>query len=103
MRTKQTLAVNLEERHFVNFVETGVVTAEAHHKLVVHLVVDAAFVLSDEEMMVGAVRSRAVHSFRIQIDRPDGGRRPDFVFHGPFFYHPVYRYTRTQASLYIYI
>jgi len=63
-----------KKRHLIGLVETGVITAIPHHELVVHLVVDAALVLLDEEMVIGSVRRRAVHRVRVQVYRADGRR-----------------------------
>lgn len=76
-----------EKRNFVALVETGVIAAVPHHELVAHLVVNATVVLFDEEMVIGAVRRRAVHRVRVQIYRADGRRRPDLELVAPFFDH----------------
>lgn len=101
-----SLALNLEKRHFVNFIETGVITTKTHHKLVVYFVVYAAFVLPDKKVMICPVRCRTVHSLRIQIDRADSGRGADFVFNGPFFYYPIHTHThnitRIENEIFLY-
>lgn len=78
-----------EKRHFVALVETGVIATVPHHELVAHLVVDAALVLLDEEMVIGAVRRRAVNRVRVQIYRADGRRGPDFVLFATVLDYPV--------------
>lgn len=78
-----------EKRHLVKLIETRVVTAKTNHKLVVDLVVYATFVPLDEEMMVGAVRRRAVHARRVEIYRADNGRRADFELVASLFDDPA--------------
>lgn len=85
-----------EERYLVVLVEAGVVTAETHHELVHHLEVYAALVPLDEEMMVGAVRRRAVHLVRVQVDRTHVGRGADLEPVQPFFDHPAHATNGTR-------
>lgn len=62
--------------HFANRIETGVVGAKAHVEAVERLVVDAALVLLDEEVLVlDAVRRSAIYAVRVQADRARGDRR----------------------------
>lgn len=65
------------------------ITAVTDHKLVVHLVVYAAFVSLDEEMMVGPVRCGAVHSGRVKVYCADRGRGANLELVVSFLDHPV--------------
>lgn len=64
--------------HFVYLIETSLVGTEAYVEAVEHVIVDAALVLLDEEVMVlGAVRRCAINATRVQANRARGGRRAD--------------------------